>query len=781
MKSLINRFQKSLNLKLTGATIICVLLGLVIQIVITQNNVRSLTEKSLITVEIGVNNLVKEYYDNYIVEIGNNIEDEMLTITKENQILSGITQTIFDHSDQFLDLGNSLENLSYFEDNMSYSGTWYQNISAEPTVVFVPGIQVDENGSMTDSVIDVVNQTRILDLIMPSFSKYGVNKLQVYYQGGDKSDMFRLAPWSNIGSDIFDVYPELNELPIWETFNPGLVEDFYIKALELKTNNMPLTNLSKASSPIQDGLTGEIVLTFGTPIFSNDYKKFEGAISYDVPINDIIDRIEKIKLSETGFAFLSQSNGNVFAINEVGAKSLGIKGIKEGTEDSEIGFNRLQRFIGDSSFESVKSIPIDSNETVFTNVIIDEKKYVIITRPLRAYQTWTTELGFYDEYWTLGFAVPFDEVFKIYDNVGSQINEALQATLVNQLIISALIIVVVILLIAILNSRLTKRLNILAASTISILDPDSSFKLDVTTKDEIGVLASSFNKMKDAVIEANAEIDRLHEQEKTTLEEKVQLKTSELEIVLLELNEREKLASLGSLVSGVAHEINTPLGTAITANSYLGNINTKFYAKHKDKKATSKDFENFVENIDQSSKIIGHNLDRAATLVKSFKEIAVHQSIEEKLEFNVFEYFSMVMISLHHETKRANHVIKVECSEREFINSYQGALSQIITNLVMNSINHGFEPGVSGNILLHFERVDDIGILKYSDDGKGIPEENISRIFEPFFTTNRKKGGSGLGLNIVYNIVTGQLNGKIKCNSVVDEGSEFVIEFPLDE
>ncbi|MGB3366156.1 MAG: sensor histidine kinase [Acidaminobacteraceae bacterium] len=781
MKSLINRFQKSLNLKLTAVTIICVLLGLTIQIFITQNNVRNLTEKSLITLEIGVNNLVKEYYDNYIVEIGNNIEADMLTITKENQILSGITQTIFDHSDQFLALGNSLENSSYFEDKMLYSGAWFQNMSSEPTVVFVPGIQVSKEGRMTDSVLDVVNQTRILDLIMPSFSKYGVSKLQVYYQGGDKADMFRLAPWSNIGKDIFDVYPELNELPIWETFNPGLVEDFYAKAIELQTNSKPLTNLSKASSPIQDGLTGEIVLTFGTPIFSNNYNKFEGAVSYDVPITDIIDRIEKIKLSETGFAFLSQSTGNVFAINEVGAKSLGIKGIEEGTKDAEIGFNRLQRFIADSTFESVRSIPINSNETKFTNIEIDDKKYVIITRPLRAYQTWTTELGFHDEYWTLGFAIPFDEVFKVYDSVGSQINEALQATLVNQLIISALIIAVVILLIAILNSRLTKRLNILAASTNSILDPDSNFRLEITTKDEIGVLASSFNKMKDTVIDANSEIDRLHKQERTNLEEKVQLKTIELEKVLLELNEREKLASLGSLVSGVAHEINTPLGTAITANSYLEDINKKFYARQKQKKATIKDFNNFVENIDQSTKIIAHNLEKAARLVRSFKEIAVHQSIEEKSEFNVFEYFNMVMISLHHETKKAKHAIKVKCNEIELINSYPGALSQIVTNLVINSINHAFEPDVSGNILLVFERVDDIGIIKYSDNGKGISEENISRIFEPFFTTNRKKGGSGLGLNIVYNIVTGQLNGKIKCNSVVGKGTEFVIEFPLDE
>ncbi|MCK8060444.1 MULTISPECIES: ATP-binding protein [unclassified Fusibacter] len=781
MKPIIDRFKKSLNLKLTAVTIVCVLLGLTTLIYFTQNNVRKLTEQSLTTMENEVNELVKEYYDNYIAEIGNNIEADMSAIMKENQILAQIAQTTFDYQEEFLVLADSLDNLSFFKDKMEYNGAWYQNSSDEPTTVFVPGLQVDEEGNMLDGVEQLVRQTMILDMVMPAFAEHGVNKLQVYYQGADTEGMFRLAPWSNIGENIFDLYPELNELPIWETFNPGLTEDYYEFAAKVKSEKGSFSELSKASSPVQDGLTGEIVLTFGTPLWSDEYKRFEGSFGYDVPITDIITRIEKIKLSDTGFAFLSQSNGNVFAINDVGARSLGIKGIEEGTQDAELGFNRLQRFITDSTFESVKTIPLNGDKTVFTEIEIDDKKYVVITRPLRAYQTWSTDLGFFDEYWTLGFAVPYDEVFKVYENVGTQINEDLRQSLVDEFVISALIIAIVIVLIVIMNSRLTKRLNILAASTESILDPDSSAKLEVTTTDEIGVLAASFNSMKDNVLEAHAEIKRLHEQERSTLEEKVIIKTKELEKVLYELNEREKLASLGSLVSGVSHEINTPLGTAITANSYLEDVNNKFHKKLSENKASRKDFDAYVENIDQSTKIIGHNLDRAAKLVKSFKEIAVHQSIEDRSEFGVCEYLNMIMVSLQHETKREKHQINIRCDQDDQVLSYPGAISQIVTNLVMNTLTHAYAPGTSGEINLSFEKQGNTGILKFSDDGKGIDAEHLSRIFEPFFTTNRKQGGSGLGLNIVYNIVTGLLKGKVTCDSVVGKGTLFTIEFPIND
>lgn len=787
MNKVMNRFRTSLNLKLTFITIVCLLSAMVVIALFNQNNVHELTDKSLKTMEKEFRVLVEEYYDNYIAEISGNIEKDMLNITKENQMAASMVQTTFDYQEQFQAIGEALHKQPYFEDIMTYSGSWYQNQSEEPTVVFVPGTQVDKNGQLSEGSKAIIRQTAILDFVMPSFIEHGVDKLQLYYQGSDVQGVTRLAPWVNMGKTIFDVYPELNTLPIWETFNPGLIDDYKQEVKDLMAKNESPYSLSKASAPVQDALTGEIVISFGTPVFSQNYTEFEGGVSYDVPITSIIDRIEEIKLSDNGFAFLSQSNGNIFAVKDTGATLLGLQSGTSKEGEASVGFNRLKRFINESTFDSVKKIPINQEGTIFTEIDISGKDYLIITRPFRAYQTWNTELSFYDEHWTLGFAVPMDEVFKVFKNVDAQVDANLQSSILNTFTISVVIALVVILIITIVNSKLTRQLNSLALSTTTILDRENESLVAVNSIDEIGVLANAFNLMKADVrqsfsqlVEAQQEIEDLHKQEKNKLETLVNQKTKALEKLMLELNEREKLASLGSLVSGVSHEINTPLGISITATSYLCEVNESFYKKLQNNEVTRKDFEEYVNNINQSTSILNHNLGRAAKLVNSFKEIAVHQSIEEQIPFNMSEYLDMIVTSLHHETKKQNHHVTVNCNPDLIVNSYAGAFSQIITNLMMNAIVHAYDDTInqSLNIMIDFHLQGNDALLIFSDDGKGIPEEHLGHIFEPFYTTKRGLGGSGLGLNIVYNLVTGLLNGRISCESKMGEGTKFIIEFP---
>lgn len=788
MDKFMNRFRMSLNWKLTSISIVCLLGAMIVITVFNQNNVHQLTEKSLTTMEKEFRVLVEEYYDNYIGEISGNIEKEMTNITKENQLAASMVQKTFDYQDQFIMLGEAVLKQPYFKDTMTYSGSWYQNQKDEPTVIFVPGSQVGKDGQLSEGSKKLMQQTAILDFVMPSFVEHGVEKLQLYFQGNDIVGVTRLAPWVNMGETIFDVYPELNTLPMWETFNPGLIDDYQQAVKELVARNESPYNISKASAPVQDALTGEIVISFGTPIFSDNYTKFEGGVSYDVPITAIINRIEQIKLSDNGFAFLSQSNGNVFAVKDSGASLLGLQSGTSKDGVATVGFNRLKRFIADSSFEGVKKIPINKEGTIFTEIEIDGKAYLIITKPFRAYQTWNTEQKFYDEHWTLGFAVPVDEVFKVFKNVDSQVDANLQSTVVNTLSLSAIMALVVVIIIAFMNSRLTRKLNTLAISTTTILNREDDSLVEVNSIDEIGVLANAFNIMKKDVrqsfsqlVEAQQEIENLHAQEKSKLETLVNEKTKSLEKLMLELNEREKLASLGSLVSGVSHEINTPLGIAITATSFLSEVNETFYKKLQNNDISRTDFEDYVKSINQSSSILEHNLGRAAKLVNSFKEIAVHQSIEEQMPFNMSEYLDMVVTSLHHETKKQHHKVVVNCEPGLIINSYAGAFSQIITNLMMNAIVHGHDESQNNhlNILIDFKVNGDLAILTFGDDGKGISEEHISHIFEPFYTTKRGLGGSGLGLNIVYNLVTGLLHGNIHCESKLGEGSRFIIEFPV--
>lgn len=281
------------------------------------------------------------------------------------------------------------------------------------------------------------------------------------------------------------------------------------------------------------------------------------------------------------------------------------------------------------------------------------------------------------------------------------------------------------------------------------------------------------------LVNAQQELERLLKEENQELESLVKIRTSELETTMQELIDRERLASLGSLVAGIAHEINTPLGVAVTAGSYMETINNQMDKKLEGGKLSKNDLIDYINSIDESSEIINTNLSRASDLIRSFKEISVNQSIETITEFSVYDYIQDVMLALKHEYKNTNHTFIIECPRELEIKNYPGAFSQILTNLIMNSLIHGFEGVNKGHITIRAKKEQDQLVLEYEDDGVGISKENMSKIFDPFFTTNRKKGGSGLGLNIVYNIVTGKLEGKVSCESDLGEGVKFVIRIPL--
>jgi signal transduction histidine kinase len=168
-------------------------------------------------------------------------------------------------------------------------------------------------------------------------------------------------------------------------------------------------------------------------------------------------------------------------------------------------------------------------------------------------------------------------------------------------------------------------------------------------------------------------------------------------------------------------------------------------------------------------------------LIHSFKQVAVDQSSELPRCFKVKDYLEEILLSLVANLKKAKHTVKIEGDETLTLDSYPGAFSQVVTNLVMNSLMHAYDEEGSGEIYLRFKQEGEKIIFQYSDDGKGISPENLSLIFDPFFTTNRSRGGTGLGLHIVYNLVTQKLKGTIRCESQVGLGTQFIIQLPREE
>ncbi len=249
-----------------------------------------------------------------------------------------------------------------------------------------------------------------------------------------------------------------------------------------------------------------------------------------------------------------------------------------------------------------------------------------------------------------------------------------------------------------------------------------------------------------------------------------------------QLIESEKLAALGRLVAGVSHEINTPLGIGITSISFLERECNEMVDIFSNNGLTKAHLEEFLENMQDTTKLILANLKNAAGLVNKFKQIAVDQSTEEIREFNLYEYLDGIIQSLSPQLKHTSHSFELVCPKDITILSYPSILTQIITNLVMNSLVHGFEDQENGHIKLLVEEEDTTTLVfHYTDNGKGIAPDHIEKVFEPFFTTKRGKGGVGLGLNIVYNLITRTLGGKIEVKSTENNGVHFIIHVPIPE
>lgn len=252
----------------------------------------------------------------------------------------------------------------------------------------------------------------------------------------------------------------------------------------------------------------------------------------------------------------------------------------------------------------------------------------------------------------------------------------------------------------------------------------------------------------------------------------------ELKATQKQLIEVEKMAALGNLVAGVAHEINTPVGTGITVASTLADETQALLQAFTQGNLRRSILQEYLELAQESSQLILRNLQRAGELVQSFKQVAVDQSNLEVRRFAVKPYLQEVIISLKPQLKKTSHTLILEGDEAIEIESYPGAFSQIATNLVMNSLIHGYQSGKSGKLSFVIKQQQDRIEIEYTDDGQGINKENLPRVFEPFFTTARNRGGSGLGLHLVYNLVTQKLQGNIKVQSQEGSGTIFNISLP---
>jgi signal transduction histidine kinase len=369
-----------------------------------------------------------------------------------------------------------------------------------------------------------------------------------------------------------------------------------------------------------------------------------------------------------------------------------------------------------------------------------------------------------------------------------RINTQYQRNLLNNISISLLIALVItflvlgVLVYLLLQSILTP-VNVLSQKAKEIASGNFDAKIVLYGTDEIGELARSLENMKDNMLDHQREL----EDTVTKRTQHLDVTNSVLRDIIADLNktqeelvQSEKMASLGRLVAGFAHEINTPIGVAVSTISHIPDMILQLNEMLSGDEVDGDELDRLLENLGKASSLGMSNLNKAADLVRRFKRTSMDQTSEDIRDFNLCELLNDSLVTLHNVFKNTQIELDLQCVKKLPVCSQPGIIGQVMTNLLMNSYKHGFNSGkLAGKITIVASFDGEAGVnIKFSDNGCGISPDNLAHIFEPFVTTARSQGGSGLGLYISYNIITTQLNGEITCHSELGNGVVFDVHIP---
>jgi signal transduction histidine kinase len=293
-------------------------------------------------------------------------------------------------------------------------------------------------------------------------------------------------------------------------------------------------------------------------------------------------------------------------------------------------------------------------------------------------------------------------------------------------------------------------------------------------RDEIGEMARSLE-----VFRENAIAKRKAENELRASKERAETALTDLRAAQQNLIAAEKLAALGGLVAGVAHEVNNPIGISLTVASSFARRCDDFTREVSSGPLRRSRLDEFLEGGRDAANQLVVNLQRAGELVQSFKQVAVDRSHAERRQFDLKESTDQIIASLRPVLKKSQIILTVDMPPGVIMDSYPGSYGQVLTNLFLNSVIHAFPDGRDGHVIIEAREVDDENVeIFVSDDGVGMSEETQRRALDPFFTTRRNEGGTGLGLHIIFNLVTQQLGGRLTFESKLGWGTRFRIALP---
>lgn len=469
-------------------------------------------------------------------------------------------------------------------------------------------------------------------------------------------------------------------------------------------------------------------------------------------------------------------------------------------DDPETEHNRLKSFIAADFIDNIHIYSFDSNINRTLKFFTSYNRSGVPPIPVKSDNLTELTKPQFSQY-----HIEMTRVINLEDNVIGYIYlranlKKLDQAVKEKILINAVIGICVLIAALLMALKLQQKISTPIEDFVSIVqqitrNKDYSLRPKHMQIQELNILARAFDRMLDRV-QQHINKQEQAEQQTRQLNQQLEEKVSERTIALKESNqellatlekmhqyqnhlvETEKMASLGQMVAGIAHEVNTPIGLGVTASTLLQDRMTIIQQAFKDKKLSANQLEKFLKEGEENLSIIYRNLNRAAKLISSFKQVAVDQSNDEIRTFNVNKLINEVLLSLQPNLKNTAHHIHIECNENLKIESKPGPLNQILINLIMNSLIHGFENIEEGTVTIRTQMTQGHCHISYQDNGVGVSDEIKEKIFDPFVTTKRGEGGSGLGMHLVYNLVTQALGGSISIDSETYQGIEFNIIFP---
>ncbi|WP_438009237.1 SpoIIE family protein phosphatase [Sorangium sp. So ce321] len=531
------RFKK-FNTKFLLVTGFSVLIGALLNVVIARQGMHTLSGKSAYEIESGLNAANREYLTNHLADKAQHTNFVLGQAYADLEILSGIAQTMIDRGDELKPLFEKAASLPFFHDDLVYNpeGNWYQNRPDEPTGVAVWGY-LGNKGALLPEVQGSVNDTSLLNLVLPAFKKYGSDKLQVYYVGPHTAPYVRVAPWADMGSSFDKLYPGHNEKNWYDFFFPNLVESWgkWINDPEqLKKLKSTITVLA----PYEDSAGGGMVITAFHPLWNKERTAFAGATALDLTLGQLIESIKDVRLAQSGFAFLVQSDGNVLAINEAGAGVLRLRSASGQGQKSE-GVAALQRHLRDSSEPAVAALSLPQNESIdYHEISIGGESHIIALQQLAGVNGWKGPgADIARENWTLAFVVPKKELYASLVAAQSAIEQSRTSIVTQQVVATIASLLVLMVGVYLVSRRMTGTLVALSSGATRMREGDYGVRIEVNSADEIGQLGVAFNEM---ASEIEAYTNNLEELvgERTRALEKANEEISELNAKLAQENIR---------------------------------------------------------------------------------------------------------------------------------------------------------------------------------------------------------------------------------------------------